>query len=443
MLINIRSTFKRFVFYLYKNTKSKPILNIIWLFSEKVGVMSLNLLVSVLLARQLGAEQFGIINYLISFIAIISTFSTLGLNGIIVRELVNKEYSEKMVLGVSLTLRWLGGVGAVLLTTVITFFVYNDTLVVKEWLILSSMGAAFVSFYLFDFYFQSRVESKYVVKVNLSVLCFTSILKLVALYFDSNIEVFLSLVILEPVLKGTLLFIIYKFYSSNDKSFEFDLSYSKKLLGQSKWLILSGFMAIIYLKIDQLMIGDMLGGHELGIYSIAVQLSEVWYFFPAAIVSSFFPKLLNLKNDTENYQTLLQKLCDVLFWLAFCLALIVSICSEYIISLLYGDEYILAGQVLNIHIWASVFIFMRALLSKWLIAENLLKYSLITHGLAAVVNVILNTLWIPEYGILGAAWATFISYTVSSYLALFLNHKTIPMAVVMSKSLILPLRLLK
>lgn len=370
-------------------------------------------------------------------------FSALGLNSIIVRELVNGKVESGTILGTSLALRVLGGVSVLLATIIGCLFFDNNLLISSSWLILGALGSSFSSLLLFDFYFQSLVQSHYVVKTRMIVLVLSSGLKFIAVYYQTSLNIFLGLVVLEPILIG---FILYLFFSSQNSkliSFKFDFKYAKELVSQSKWLILSGFMAVVYLKIDQLMIGEMLGSKDLGVYSVAVRMSEVWYFFPTAIVASFFPKLLKSRLDSHLYEYNLQRLCDVLCWFGILVAIVVSLISSALISILYGDEYRFASSVLNVHIWAGVFIFMRSLLSKWLIAEGLLKFSLLTHGVAAIVNVALNYLWIPQYGLIGAAWATLISYTLSSYLVLWFNRKTFSMAKIMSKTITFPYRVFR
>ncbi|TMN66828.1 flippase [Pseudoalteromonas sp. S1727] len=419
----------------------KALGNITWLFSEKIVTMGLSLLVSIILARYLSPSEFGKLNYLISFIAILAPFSALGLNALIVRELVNSNRDDGLILGTALLLRISGGCIAIVLATV---FIWNtDLLITSNWLVLAAIGGSFSSLLLFDFYFQSRVQSQYVVTTRIIVLIVSSLLKLTSVYFELPLSYFLILVILEPIAIGGGLFFFFNIKKENGIVFKFDLKYAKELLSQSRWLILSGFMAIVYLKVDQLMIGEMLGSEDLGIYSVAVRISEVWYFFPVAIVTSFYPKLLKSKATPSLYRYNLQRLCDVLFWLGISVALLITLFSPQLISTLYGKEYSLASQVLSIHIWAGVFMFLRALLSKWLIAEGLLKFSLLTHGIAAIVNVYLNYIWIPEYGINGAAWATLISCALSSYLVLWFNSKTIPMALIMTNTITFPYRVLK
>ncbi|MGO2275502.1 flippase [Pseudoalteromonas nigrifaciens] len=425
------------------SSTQKALGNVLWLFSEKIITMGLALFVSILLARYLGASEFGKLNYLISFIAILVPFSTLGLNAIVVRELVNEKKEQGVILGTALILRSLGGFFAIVIIICISFIFDLKLLLSSNWLILGAIGSSFSSMLLFDFYFQSIVQSQYVVKTRLIVLGLGSGVKLLAVYNSASLDVFLSLIIIEPAVIGTILYLFFRLKKTKKISFKFDFIYGKELFSQSKWLILSGFMAVVYLKVDQLMIGEMLGSEELGVYSVAVRISEVWYFFPTAIVASFYPKLLKSRFDPVLYKYNLQRLCDVLCWLGIFIAVIVTLASSLLIDTLYGSEYSSASQILNIHIWAGVFIFVRALLSKWLIAEGLLKFSLLTHGIAAIVNIWLNYLWIPEYGSLGAAWATLIAYALSSYIVLWLNYNTLPMARIMTKTISFPYRILK
>ena len=218
----------------------------------------------------------------------------------------------------------------------------------------------------------------------------------------------------------------------------------KKLLRQCWPLILSGLAAQIYLKIDQIMLGLIISDSAVGIYSVAVRFSEVWYFIPNIFVSSAFAVLLSYKSRDESmYYFKMQKLLDYLFLFALSIAILIMIIANPLIYFLYGQEYISAAPVLTVHIWASLFVFMRALLSKWLIAEELTFFSLVTHLTGAIVNISLNLVLIPKFGIMGAAIATLISYAFASYGALFFDRRTVVFARMMTISLLSPIRYLK
>jgi O-antigen/teichoic acid export membrane protein len=177
------------------------------------------------------------------------------------------------------------------------------------------------------------------------------------------------------------------------------------------------------------------------VYAAAARVSEVWYFIPAAIVTSFFPKLVRNKQvAAATYQVDIQKLNDILLIFAVSIAVLMTIIGDDLVAWLFGPSYSESSPIVLVHIWGAVFVFMRELFSKWLLAESLLTFSLLSQGLGALANVALNYFLIPTYGALGAAYATVISYSIAGYLVLFIHPKLWPMARVITRSFLLPLR---
>ncbi|MFS1899397.1 flippase [Vibrio cyclitrophicus] len=433
------------------NSTRKAVFNTGWLFSEKIISLAITFILNIFLARHLTPEGYGEYNFLVAFVGLLFPFTSVGLNAIVTREIV-KGVNHYKVLGTSLTIRFIGSCIAVLLSCIAVFLIYifgTGLIIEIKWLIYASLANIFTTLYVIEYYFNSEVESKYCAFVRTITLIISSFAKIIGVYFSCSIEYFLIVMLLDLLIKGLLFVLTFFFYTNKYKDtteigkFCFDSSYGMTLLNQSKWLILSGFMSVIYLKIDQIMLGMMSGSEVLGVYSVAAKLSEVWYFFPIAITTSFFPKLIKSKVNEAEYQSNLNNLCGLLLWMAIILAVITTFISYDIIIFAFGVEYKDSSYILNVHIWAGLFIFMRALFSKWLIAENLQKYSLITHGIAAIVNLSLNFILIPIYGAMGAAVATIISYGISSYFSLWFFKKTRPMAIIMTNAVFFPLNILR
>jgi O-antigen/teichoic acid export membrane protein len=272
-----------------------------------------------------------------------------------------------------------------------------------------------------------------------------ALIKISLVIIAANLIAFASIYILEAFLAATL-FILF-FIKKSDFSvatWKFSFKRAKSLLGEGWMLMLGAIFAMIYLKIDQVMIKWMIDTEEVGIYSVAVKLSETWYFIPTAIVSSLFPKLLELKKESEEkLNERLQYLFNLLFLVAFGLAIVITFISEPVINFLYGQEFQGSAIILTIHIWAGVFIFMRAAFSKWILVEDAIVFSLITQGLGALANIIINFVLIPKYGGVGAATATIISYAMASYFALLFYKKSRPIFWMMTKAIFSPLLMLK
>jgi len=418
--------------------------NTFWLVGEKLLSMALVLLVSVFVARYLGVESFGLLNYLLAIIALLTPLSSLGLNAIVTRELVNRKHNQITIMSTVIAYRFIGGLIAVaLLVGALSFGLFTRLASIYWGVLLLSLTNVFVAFHVIDYWFQAKVQSKYVVKMRLLCIVVISVSKLSLVYLEAPFEAFIWLAGLESLIISLGFIGIYFIRKGIFQWRLVDWYYGLSLLKQSKWLILSGVASIIYLKIDQVMLTEMVSAKENGIYAVASRISEVWYFFPTALVASFFPALLKSKaQNPEQYQKKLQRLCDFLFFGALLIAIIISFISEPLIVLLYGSDYAAAGAILALHVWAGLFVFMRALLSKWLLAEELVFFSLVTHGVGAIINVVLNYYLIPLYQGQGAAIATVVSYAFASYLVLFFHSSTWPMAKVMTKSLFFPSRML-
>ncbi|TMS79721.1 flippase [Pseudoalteromonas sp. S554] len=419
----------------------KIISNTSWLIGEKIIVMVANLLVTVVLARALGAEQYGLLNYLLAIVALIAPVTALGLNAIVTREIVNKPTDTNKIISTSLCLRF--GCSLIVLSLFIGLILFSNIIQANEeklGLILLCLGNIFTCFYVLDFWFQAHVKAKIVTKMKFIIVVSFSVIKvLIALFNPKLVYIVLAFSLEVALIGGGFLFIYIKAKKVDTFSFkDIDLTYGRKLLGQSYWLILSGIASIVYLKIDQLMLNHMIDSNAVGTYAVASRLSEVWYFFANALVITLFPALLKIRDNSKYYLIKLQKICDILFVSALLLAILVTIFGPIFIVLLFGEEYSVSGRILQWHIWAAVFVFMRALASKWLIAESLLKYSLITHGVGAIINIIANYYLIPLYAGEGAAIATIISYFAASFLAFWFSKSTRLIAVVMLKSILLP-----
>ena len=181
---------------------------------------------------------------------------------------------------------------------------------------------------------------------------------------------------------------------------------------------------------------------DVGTYAVAAQLSDLWAFVPAAIVASVFPALVKLRdeNDTK-YTARMQQIFDLLAFLAFGLAIATTLIASPLIRILYGEEYLTSADILIVHIWCNVFVFLRALFSRWIHLEQVFIFSIITQGVGAVSNVLLNLWLIPQYAGYGAAIATIISYGLASIGTLVFYEKTRSVFYMMSKALLFPVRL--
>jgi O-antigen/teichoic acid export membrane protein len=228
----------------------------------------------------------------------------------------------------------------------------------------------------------------------------------------------------------------YLYNGDNIFSWKWSFETSKYLLHDSWPLILAGVVISVYMKIDQVMIKEMLGAKEVGLYAAAVKLSEAWYFIPMAIASSLFPAIINAKvYQKEVYYQRLQKLYDLMVWIAIAIALPTTFLSTLVVEFLYGKEYLGSSSVLIIHIWTAVFVFLGVASSKYLLAENFIKKTFYRTFIGALLNIIMNYYLIGIIGIQGAAISTLVSHFFAAYFYDILDKDLRIMFIMKTKSL--------
>ncbi|UCF05414.1 MAG: flippase [bacterium] len=417
------------------------IINAGWLFFLRVLRILLALFVGVWVARYLGPARFGTLNYALAFVALFIPLARLGIDHIAVRDVVRRPEETDLTLGSVFILRLVGGIASLLLIVFTIRLVRPDDRLTQLMAAIVGFGLIFQAFDAIDIWFQSRVQSKYVVYARSSGLFLANLLKIVLILTGASLVAFAWISALDMIATAAALVIVYRARGFFITRWRFGLRRGLELLGQSWPLILSGALAVVYLKIDIVMLGQMKGIETVGIYSTAARISEVWYFIPVAISVSVFPALVKGRSlGARVYRRRLQQLYDFLVWIALLLAVALTFFAGPLIQLLYGEAYAGAGQILAIHIWAGIFVFMREAFVRWLTNEGLLHYFLITNGVGAGLNVVLNLFLIPAYGGTGAAVATVISYGAGGYLACFITPKTRDAGRMMSRALIVPLR---
>lgn len=408
-----------------KIKNSKIIKNVAWLINIKFLKLFSNLVVGLWLARYLGPEDYGVLMYALSLITILIPITAMGLDSILIREIKKNRNLENHIMNVSFSIRLTSGLLLFLGLNLYLIFWDNSEIYIKLQVFFISFWLIFNSINVIEVYFQSILKAKNTFIVQTITIVFSSIAKIVLILIGSNLIGFSIVILLEQMILFVLYSYSYKFKFNRRLKFVIDIPYYKKLLSMSWPLIISGFSAVIYLKIDQVMLAEMKGSYEVGIYAAAVKIAEMWYFIPSAIAVSIFPKLIKLHQDDINeYRFFVNKILSLLISISLVFSIMVTFSSDIIITVLYGKEYALAGMILSVHIWTSILIFVRAIVSKMLVVEDLIKFSMVSHGLGAATNVIFNIILIPSFGGLGASIATLISYICSTILFGFFTRKT-------------------
>ncbi|MEQ8468170.1 flippase [Coleofasciculus sp. E1-EBD-02] len=396
--------------------------NIGWLVFSKFLQLGLSLMVGVWVTRYLGPTQFGMLTYAITFVSMFRFASLQALKTIVVRDIARTPTTKNETLGTTFALQLAGGLVTLLAAVGIIYWLQpNEPL--THWLVgIIAAGTLFNAFNTIDFWFQSQVQSKYTVVARNSAYVFVAAMRIGLIQLQAPLIAFAWARFAEMVLGSIGIVIAYQKQGNRIQAWRVSWQRVKELLQEGWLLVAAGIAIYIYVDIDKFMLGSMLQNKsELGFYAAAVKISGILDLFPMTLASSILPKLTALKE--KNHQDYLDKLqvyfdISTLIWLAS--AIPVSLLSHYIVQILYGSDFAPAGTLLSVYVWSQFNSCWGVARGTILTIESKLKFNLILTIIGAIVNLMLNYLFIPTYGAMGATIATIVTYLIVIILINFL-----------------------
>jgi O-antigen/teichoic acid export membrane protein len=399
-----------------RNTLQEVLANTIWLLVDKILRMVVGLVVVIWIARYLGPDQFGIYNYALAFVALFSVFATLGLDRIVVRDIVKEPAAKNKTLGTAFVLKFINGFLTILICVeAISLLRPTDNL--TRWFVgIISARMVFQAFDVIDLWFQSQIQSRYTVYAKNAAFLVASIGQVCLILLEAPLIAFAWISLAEMAIGSVGLIIAYRFTGNLLRHWKGSLSRSKELLKDSWPLILSGIAVYIQARIDQVMLGEMIGAGEVGQYSVAMRLIEAFGFIPVMICASVSPMVTKskLQGQAIYYERLLNlyRLMVILFLIT---AIPIFLFSKQIVILLFGEEYQAAGVLLALFSIRLFFANLGVAKGLYITNDQLFKYSLVAAIVGAMVNVGLNYVLIPVYASIGAIWATIVSFSISIF----------------------------
>lgn len=393
--------------------------NTAWMFLGQAFSL-FSLFINIWVARYLGPNDFGRLSYALAFSGMFSFIAGLGVSSILIRELVKYPEKRDKLLGTSFVLLLSGGVVAFLIAS-ISAFLFVEDVVVRNLAIIFALSFIFSPFYVINSYFQASVQAKKNSQAHIFNIILSSSLKLILILSGKGI-IWLMLVYVGEFIFNSLFF-IFNYLRAGLKiiNWRFDWKLARSILSVSWLITLSSAAAILYMRIDQVMISYYLGSVAVGFYAAAVRLVEVWYFIPTIICGSLFPAIVNAKSlSRDDYHKRLRALYLFLGIAAILIAIPSVILAPWFINLFYGWEFSGSVDILRIYIWSGVGFFLTWGLNSYYLSENKLKSLFLLSFLSVFTNIVLNFFFIPRLGAVGAAWATLISYSIGPVFIYFI-----------------------
>lgn len=403
---------------LEKIKRNRTARNAVWLISGKVIQMCINLLVGLLTARYLGPSNYGLINYGGAYTAFFLSFCTLGINSVLVKEFVDHRGEEGKIIGTSLLLKGIASIlSAILIVAIVNIVDFGETQTIIV-VILCSIGMIFNIFDTFNYWFQSRLESKVTAICSLIAFSITAVYKVILLATSKSVIYFAFATSVDYICIGVLLFCSYKKHKGG--KLQFSWRYGKKLLKSSTPFIIPSLMVAIYGQTDKIMLKQIISETEIGYYSTAVSLCTMWCFVIAAIIDSMYPTIMESFHRTkEEFDNKNKLLYTIVFYTCVIVSAVISILAEPIVRILYGTAYLPSVAPLRIVTWYTAFSYLGVARNAWIVCnnrQNKLKY---VYAAAAISNVFFNLILIPSMGASGAALASLLAQVITTMVVPF------------------------
>lgn len=398
-------------------TKETILQNLYWAVIGKIVNLLGSLLVGIIVARYLGPEQYGLMNYVISYVFLFQTFALFGLDSIEIREEARGQKPFPVIIGTAFFLKLFFGCCVIILAILISWMMEADgytTLLVA----IYSLSVVLNSLIVIRNYFTAIVHNEYVIKAEISRTLISIIIKLILLVLNASLTWFVLAYMFDFVLLGAGYGMVYQTKIGAIQEWRFDREYAVFLLCESFPLLLTNAAVIIYQRIDQVMIGNMVDKSSVGYFSVAAKFTEVLIFLPMILAQTITPILVKARErNVAEYKSKAQQFMNISFWLSLIVSAIVSILSYWLIRFTFGQAYLPAVAVLQIMAFKAACVALSNTAGAMLVTEGLQRYAILRDGFGCVVCVLLNYLLLPRYGMMAAAFVSIASNIAAGYLA--------------------------
>jgi O-antigen/teichoic acid export membrane protein len=412
------SPFEAIIRHLHlSETKEAIVQNLFWAVMGKIVSLFGGLLVGIIVARYLGPEQYGLMSYVISYVFLFQTFALFGLDSIEIREEARGQKPFPVIIGTAFCLKLFLGCCFIILAILTSWMMEADrytTLLVA----IYSLSVVLNSLIVIRNYFTAIVQNEYVVKAEISRTLISIVIKIILLVLNASLTWFVLAYMFDFVLLGTGYIMAYRAKIGLIREWQFDREYAIFLLRESFPLLLTNAAVIIYQRIDQVMIGNMIDKSSVGYFSVAAKFTEVLIFLPMILAQTITPILVKARErNVEEYKSKAQQFMNISFWLSLTVSAIVSMLAYWLIRLTFGQAYLPAVAVLQVMAFKTASVALSNTAGAMLVTEGLQRYAILRDGFGCIVCVLLNYLLLPSYGMIAAAFVSIASNIAAGYLA--------------------------
>ncbi|OYW31629.1 MAG: hypothetical protein B7Z47_00445 [Chthoniobacter sp. 12-60-6] len=373
--------------------------------------IGINVVVTGLLARHLGSAGFGSLAASLALVSLLYSLAELGMGRLLVRELLRDGADKNEVLGSSFFTRV--AVSVILFCLLVLYVVawrpaHGALLIVYGFVLLTHPVTDVLAWF--------EAERRLITAAWCQFAGFAISMAVIigGIVWNAPLWFFALAFVIECLITTILLIFNYHQLGGSCKGWRWHKQRAVSFLGESMYEIAAQLSLLMLLRVDTIMVGALRGETEVGYYSAAVRISEVAYFLPMMLAGFILPPLMERKQrDASEYQRGVADYFGVTIAIMLPVSLGIALTADWLVALLFGPQFMAASPMLIVHAWALVPFALGIARTQYLTLEKRLWANVPAVVAALLINLVLNWMWIPSHGGLGAAWATLIAYSVA------------------------------
>lgn len=391
--------------------------NLFWAILGKISNLLSGLIVGIIIARYLGPEQYGLMNYVISYVFLFQVFASFGLDSIETREEARRPEQKDTIIGSAFFIKIVIGIITIALCVGSSCLVESDMSVVLLVLLYSST-IVINSAQVIRNYFFSIIQNEYVVKTEIFSTIIGIFLKLLLLYIHADLVWFILVCVIDPIVVAIGYSYAYTRKVASVFQWKVNMQEVRYLMKESFPLLMTNAAVIIYQRIDTVMIGQMIDKESVGYFSVASRFVEILIYIPMVLAQTITPILVKSRErNREEYHRRAQHFMDLSVWSSLFASVLMALIAYPLITILFGMEYLPAVIVLQVMSFKAVSVALSNTAGALLVTEGLQKFAILRDGFGCIVCIVLNMLLLPKLGIVGAAITAIASNIAAGYIA--------------------------
>lgn len=398
-------------------TKQKIAKNLFWAVLGKVVTLLGSLFVGIIIARYLGPEQYGLMNYVISYVLLFQTFATFGLDNIEIREEARRLENKDTIIGTAFCLKVAFAIITIMAIAATSYRLEAD-IYTFALVMLYSLSVVANTFNVIRNHFTSIVENEYVVKSEISRTVIGMGIKLILLWCGASLTWFIAAMMFDYILLAGGYYISYKNKIGKPADWHFNPAEAKYLIKESFPLMLTSAAVILYQRIDQVMIGQMIDKESVGYFSVASRFVDIIIYIPFILSDTISPILIKTRKvSAEQYRIKAQRFMNLTYWSTTIASALTALASYWLVTILFGKEYSPAVFILQILAFKAAGVAISTTAGRMIIIEGNQRYAIIRDLFGCLVCITLNYIFIPVYGITATAVIAIVCNFAAGYIA--------------------------